>query len=74
MRPVQLCTTSMAKRDTRVRDDRVAVRLSVDRRDDLLVTGLVCQKDFGTDTARIAGSVDAYDPDNTWPPVAGSFT
>jgi len=34
--------------------------------------GIVYQKDLGKSTPAIARDMDAYDPDHTWTPVAGS--
>jgi len=34
--------------------------------------GIVYQKDLGSNTAKLVGSMDAYDPDTTWTPVAGA--
>jgi len=34
--------------------------------------GIVYQKDLGANTSKIASTVTAYDPDETWLPVAGS--
>ena len=33
--------------------------------------GIVYQKDLGTATGELAGSMTLYDPDNTWTPVSG---
>ena len=35
-------------------------------------SGIVYQKDLGGETAKIAGAYSAYDPDETWTPVADS--
>ena len=32
--------------------------------------GLLFQKDLGEDTTRLAAAITAYDPDDSWTPVA----
>jgi len=31
--------------------------------------GIVYERDFGPDTAKIAGSIEIYNPDQNWSPV-----